>query len=133
MAEPVPPPAAADALLSVNGPEAETLTDRERLLLVLLDLAPAFVIPCRPGGAVHDITVSRHRRGPTAPWQWAVHRRGRGLSIRAWTAAGQWWFVDDPADMLQYACWTDPVQAIAEAQSIAAADVARGHPEEPSP
>ncbi|MFJ6438195.1 hypothetical protein [Streptomyces sp. NPDC091416] len=101
---------------------------RERLYLALLDLAPEFRIPCRPSGALRDLTVSRHRNGPNSPWQWALHRLGAGLTTFAWDDSG-WIVVDDRAHMLEHAVWAHPVEAIFEAQRIAQADEDRGHTE----
>lgn len=101
---------------------------RERLYLALLDLAPEFRIPCRPGGAARDLTVSRHRNGPNSPWQWALHRLGAGLTTFAWDGSG-WTVVYDRARMLDHAVWTHPMGALFEAQRIARADEERGQTE----
>lgn len=123
-----PLPAHSDRLPLPDGAGPQVAGDRERLYLALLDLAPQFVIRCRPSGALRDITVSRHRRGPDSPWQWAIHRLGVGLTTFAWTGTG-WTVVDDPARMLPHAVWTHPLHAIGEAQRLADGDVARGHTE----
>ena len=112
-----------------NLPSLAVLPDdpeqRERLYLALLNLAPEFRIPCRPGGALRDITVSRHRNGPDAPWKWAVHRLGAGMSSYAWHGT-QWWVVYDRARMREHAVWDNPLEAIYAAQRIAVADAERG-------
>ncbi|MFJ8752024.1 hypothetical protein ACIREO_22240 [Streptomyces sp. NPDC102441] len=124
--EQLPAPSGRLPAPTLGGADPGVPTDRERLYLALLDLAPAFTVPCRPGGALRDITVSRHRAGPEHPWQWAIHRRGSALMAFAWTGQ-RWDFVEDLAHMLLHAVWTDAVQAISEAQLIASADLARGH------
>lgn len=101
---------------------------RERLYLALLDLAPEFRIPCRPAGALRDLTVSRHRNGPNSPWQWALHRLGAGLTTFAWDGS-DWTVVYDRACLLDHAVWARPIEAIFEAQRIARADEERGRTE----
>lgn len=109
-------------------PESDDWTERERLYLALLDLAPEFRIPCRPDGNLRDISVTRHRSGPDNPWVWAIHRLGAGMASYAWDGK-QWWVVDDRKRMLEHAVWPFPVPAIAEAQRIARDDEKRGHSE----
>lgn len=101
---------------------------RERLYLALLDLAPEFSIPCRPGGTLRDLTVSRHRNGPDETWHWALHRLGAGLTTFAWSGSN-WTVVYDRARMRDHAVWPHPIEAIFEAQRIAQADEERGHTE----
>lgn len=107
-------------------PASSTWQQKEQLYLALLDLAPQFDIPCRPAGALRDITVSRHRNGPNTPWQWAIHRYGQGLTLYAWNGK-DWWAVDRPVNLISHAAWDNPMQALSEAQRIAQADEARGH------
>lgn len=107
-------------------PAAASWQEKEQLYLALLDLAPQFDIPCRPGGDLRDISVSRHRNGPSAPWRWAIHRYGAGLVMYAWNGK-DWWVVDRPVGLLDHAAWDNPMAALTEAQRIARDDEQRGH------
>lgn len=107
-------------------PATASWEQKEKSYLALLNLAPQFDLPCRPGGALRDITVSKHRNGPDSPWQWAIHRSGCGLVTEAWDGK-QWWIVDRPVRLLEYAVWDNPMAALVEAQRIAKEDEARGY------
>lgn len=109
-------------------PAEPSWEQKEKTYLALLDLAPQFDIPCRPAGALRDITVSKHRNGPSSPWKWAIHRYGPGLLTYAWDGTG-WSPVDRPVHLLQHAHWDNPIQALTEAQRIARVDEERGHTE----